>query len=104
MRESPIPVTVQILDKEYRIACKPEERESLLKTSHFLDQKMREIRDSGKVLGSDRIAVMAALNLAHELLQQKSVNATGQESVNQRIQAMQEKIDNALKETKQLEL
>ncbi len=104
MRESPIPVTVQILDKEYRIACQPEERESLLKTSHFLDLKMREIRDSGKVLGSDRIAVMAALNLAHELLQQKSVNETGQESVNKRIQSMQDKIDNALKGTKQLEL
>lgn len=104
MSQATIPVTVQILDKEYRIACQPEERESLLKTSHFLDMKMREIRDSGKVLGSDRIAVMAALNLAHELLQQKTENESGQESVSQRIQAIQDKIDGALKETKQLEL
>jgi cell division protein ZapA len=102
--EGAIPVTVQILDKEYRIACQSDEREDLLKTSHFLDQKMREIRDSGKVLGSDRIAVMAALNLAHELLQQKSEKETGQESVTQKIQAIQDKIESTLEKTKQLEL
>ncbi len=91
-----IPVSVLILDKEYRIACGEKERESLLQTSQFLDQKMREIRDSGKVIGTDRIAVMAALNMAHELLLQKSESASGSENISQRIHSIQQKIDAAL--------
>jgi cell division protein ZapA len=91
-----IPVSVLILDKEYRIACGEEERESLLQTSQFLDRKMRDIRDSGKVIGTDRIAVMAALNLAHELLTQKSISASGDQNLSQRLQLIQQKIDAAL--------
>ena len=61
-------VTVQILDKEYSIICPPEERNNLVSAAHYLDSKMREIRSSGKVIGADRIAVMAALNITHDLL------------------------------------
>lgn len=96
MNKNDIPVSVIILDKEYRIACAEDERETLLQTSQFLDRKMREIRDSGKVIGTDRIAVMAALNLAHELLLQQSQSASGNEQLNQRLQSIQQKIDNAL--------
>ncbi|WP_435103890.1 cell division protein ZapA [Arhodomonas sp. AD133] len=62
------PVKVRILDREYLVACAPEERDSLLEAAAYLDRHMREIRDSGKIVGSERIAVMAALNIASDLL------------------------------------
>lgn len=104
MSEDTVPVSVMILDKEYRIACKSEERETLLETSRFLDNKMREIRTSGKVIGTDRIAVMAALNLAHELLQQKTEKEYGSAAVSRRILAIREKVESALQQNGQLEL
>ena len=61
-------VTVHILDKEYSIMCPQEERTNLVSAARYLDGKMREIRSGGKVIGSDRIAVMAGLNITHELL------------------------------------
>lgn len=61
-------VTVHILDKEYCITCPDDERDNLESAARYLDGKMREIRSSGKVIGSDRIAVMAGLNITHELL------------------------------------
>ena len=61
-------VNVKILEKEYQISCPAEERKSLIDSAEFLNNKMREIRDSGKVVGLDRIAVMAALNLANDLI------------------------------------
>lgn len=64
-------ITVTILDRDYQIACTHEEKESLLAAARYLDQKMREIRDRGNVIGIDRIAVMAALNIAHDFLQLK---------------------------------
>ena len=66
------PVAVNILGKEYRIACEPGTEDELLSAARFLDTRMREVRGSGKVIGTDRIAVMVALNLAHELLNEKS--------------------------------
>ena len=70
-------VTVRILDRDYHVACPPEERESLLKAADYLSREMAEVRDSGRVVGIDRIAVMVALNLAHQFLQAES----GRESV-----------------------
>ena len=73
-------VTVQILDKEYSIICPQEERSNLVSAARYLDGKMREIRSSGKVVGADRIAVMAALNITHDLLHRQErpdVQATG---------------------------
>lgn len=61
-------VTVHILDKEYSIMCPQEERANLVSAARYLDGKMRDIRSSGKVIGADRIAVMAALNITHDLL------------------------------------
>ena len=61
-------VTVHILDKEYCIACPQDERANLESAARYLDGKMREIRTSGKVIGADRVAVMAALNITHDLL------------------------------------
>ncbi|MGH1487108.1 MAG: cell division protein ZapA [Cellvibrionaceae bacterium] len=62
-------VVVHILGKDYQVACPPEERDALLRAASELDRRMRDIRQSGNVIGVERIAVMAALNLSNELLQ-----------------------------------
>ena len=68
-------VSVRIMEKEYVVACPYEERSALLDSAEFLNSRMREIRDSGKVVGHDRIAVMVALNLANELMRLKNRDA-----------------------------
>ena len=94
--EDSIPVTVRILDKEYRIGCKDGEQEGLLLSAQYVDQQMREIRRSGRVLGADRIAVMVALNIAHELLQDRRVSDRSEEAIGERIRNLQKKIESAL--------
>jgi cell division protein ZapA len=61
-------INVTIMGRAFRVACPDDEREELLQSVSYLDKKMREIRDSGKVIGSERVAIMAALNITHELL------------------------------------
>lgn len=97
-------VNVRILEKEYFIACPTEERSDLLDSAEFLNNKMREIRDSGKVVGLDRIAVIAALNLANELLLLRNKDRRSEEEFGGRIRAMRERIDGALTRGQQLEL
>ena len=97
-------ITIHILDKEYMIACSEEERHDLQRSADYLDTKMREIRDSGKIVGSDRIAVMAALNISHELLNQDGGTVSPDASVAPRIRSIQEKIDDALYRSRQLEI
>ncbi|MCU7959993.1 MAG: cell division protein ZapA [gamma proteobacterium symbiont of Bathyaustriella thionipta] len=90
------PVKITILGKEYRIACPETERQSLMESSQLLDDEMRKIRSAGKVIGTDRIAVMAALNLAHDLLQQRCDKQNTRQSLQTRIQRLQDRIDMAL--------
>ncbi|MEJ2509213.1 MAG: cell division protein ZapA [Gammaproteobacteria bacterium] len=97
-------VSIHILDKEYLVACPEDERQDLLASADYLDKKMREIRDSGKVVGQDRLAVMAALNIAHELLSRDTGNAQNNRELNLRLQGLQEKIEDALLKNRQLEL
>jgi cell division protein ZapA len=99
-----LPVTVNILDKEYRISCLPEERESLLQAAAYLDGQMREIRQSGRVIGTERVAVMAALNITNDLLIIQQRKEDGTQSISHRIKNLQEKIEIALNSTNQLEL
>ena len=90
-------VTVQILDKEYSIICPPEERSNLVSAARYLDGKMREIRSSGKVIGADRIAVMAALNITHDLLHNQDrpdMQATG--TTREQVRDLLERVDQAL--------
>jgi cell division protein ZapA len=103
MKEETVPVTVKILEKDYRIACASNHKESLEDSAALLNDKMLEIRSSGKVIGSDRIAVMAALNLAHDLLQQQQQTATDCPLKNH-LRQLREKIDGAVNESKQMEL
>ena len=97
-------VVVTILDKEYRVACTPPEEEALLASARFLDQRMREIRGSGKVIGADRVAVMAALNMAHELLNQRQNQDEAADSVGKRLRGLKDKVEIALNDSTQLEL
>ena len=103
MSNDPMTVTVQILDKEFRIACPEEEHESLMASAHLLNMKMKEMRDN-RVVGQDRIAIMAALNIAHELLQTQNKSEKYVSSMSNRIQNLQSRIENALTKSKQLEL
>ena len=98
------PMRVHILDKEYLVACPDDERDALFASAEFLTEKMKEIRDNGKIVGADRIAVMAALNMAHDLLQNKTVKNDYQHDISKRIRALQDKIDVALNNGNQLEL
>jgi cell division protein ZapA len=97
-------VTVTILDKEYLVVCPEEEHHDLIRSADYLDRKMREIRDAGKIIGSDRIAVMAALNISHELLTQNSESGKIDGSVGQRIKGLEAKIEDALYRSRQLEI
>ena len=106
MDDRSLTLDVSILGREYRVACKESEREELLLAVQFLDRRMREIRDGGKVVGSERIAVMAALNIAHELLRAKSgapaTSGFDSAAVQRRISAMQTAIDRAMAEQDKL--
>ena len=97
-------VTIRILEKEYHVACPAAEQADLLASADMLNRKMREIRDSGKVVGLDRVAVMAALNLANDLLKTKGEDEELKNIVGLRIKAMCERLDSALGPAKQLNL
>lgn len=96
MSEDQKPVTVKILDKEYTVACNDEERESLYNSVEFLNEKMKEVRNNGKVVGSERIVVMAALNIVHEYLEYRDNNQGVTDDVQDVIKRVQDKISNAL--------
>jgi cell division protein ZapA len=97
-------VSVRIMEKEYVVACPYEERSALLDAAEFLNARMREIRDTGKVVGLDRILVMAALNLAHEFLKGKDRESRLDNGVGQRVRALRERVENSLGKSQQLEL
>ena len=97
-------VSVRIMEKEFVVACPYEERSALLDAAEFLNARMREIRDTGKVVGLDRILVMAALNLAHEFLKGKDRESRLDNGVGQRVRALRERVEGALGKSQQLEL
>jgi len=97
-------VNVKILEKEYQISCPAEERKALIDSAELLNSKMREIRDSGKVVGLDRIAVMAALNLANDLISTANVSSHLETKIKPKVVQMRERIESALQSGKQLEL
>ncbi|MDP1774603.1 MAG: cell division protein ZapA [Methylobacter sp.] len=96
MNKKPQPVSLTILGKEYKIACAPDEQNDLIQSARQLDAQMRQMRDSGKVAGAEKIAVMAALNLAHELQLMKSQNAALTQTLNESLTKMTHKIENVL--------
>ena len=104
MTDLPTQVNIKILEKEYQIACPSSERAALLDSAELLNRKMREIRDTGRVIGLDRIAVMAALNMANELLRSRTRGEHLEGDAKLRLQAMRERVEGALQSSRQLEL
>jgi cell division protein ZapA len=98
------PVSVQILDKEYLIACPPEEREDLQKAANLLAARMKEIRASGKVIGTERSLVMAALNMANDLAKLQARDERRGAELGTRVKQMRERVERALVQGQQLEL
>lgn len=85
-------ITVKILDKEYQFSCPKEEEEALIRSAQYLSKNMREIRDSGKVIGTDRIAVMAALNLTDQFLKLNTEDQQLNTKLLERIYSIEKKI------------
>jgi cell division protein ZapA len=104
MSDRNVRVSVRILEKEYQVACLPEERSELLDSAEFLNNKMREIRDGGNIVGLDRIAVVAALNLAHELLKLRNRGDAAQGDVGRKVRQMRERVETVLTKSQQLDL
>src|SRR2546421_10337602 len=96
MAEAANTVEVQLLGRTYRVACEENEREALMQAVAYLDGKMNEIRRAGKVMGAERIAVMAALNVAHELLSVRLGAGFDLGQAKQRISEIESRLDEAI--------
>ena len=96
-------VTIDILDKGYQVACEPEQEEELRQAARDLDDQMRAIRSTGKVIGLERVAIMAALNLSHQVLSLKSGDQLD-ESQEEAIKVVTSRIDEALFQLRQFEI
>jgi cell division protein ZapA len=99
-------VTVRILDKEYQVACPKDQQAALVTSARYLDRQMKAIRGTGKVVGGERIAVMAALNISYELLQSNQQDGAGQPAAldSEEVQQLNSKLDRALNDLRQLEI
>ena len=90
-------VNISIMGRDFSVACPPHEQEDLLEAARFLDKNMKEIQKSGKIIGAERCAVMAALNITNDLLKLQKATA-GQEKVQEKLAHLQSRIDEALQE------
>lgn len=104
MTDQQTQVSVRILDKEYQVACPANERTNLLDSAEVLNKKMREIRDSGRIVGLDRIAVMAALNMANDLIHANERDQLLEGGISNRLKIISDRVDNVLNGTQQLDL
>ena len=104
MNDSYAQVSVRILDKEYQVACPANERTDLLDSAEVLNAKMREIRDTGRIVGLDRIAVMAALNMANDLLHAQTRDKFLDGDVSNRLRVISDRVESALGGSQQLDL
>lgn len=88
-------INISIMGREFSVACPPQEQEDLMEASRYLDKNMKEIQKTGKIIGAERCAIMAALNITNDLLKlQKSTS--GQERVAEKLASLQERIDSVL--------
>ncbi len=87
------PVNVKILDREFTVGCEPDERDKLMAAAQLLDSRMREVRGSNRMAALDRVAVLTALNLAHELLQFKQQDNTHDQAIAHTLNEMNRKLD-----------
>ena len=97
-------VTVKILDKDYQVACPPEQERGLIEAARHLDKQMRGVRDSGKVIGLERIAVMVALNTAYQLLNKDAQAGETSQAALDDVKKLSDRIDDALQRFSQMEI
>ena len=104
MSNQPSAVEVKILDKEYQVNCPPSDQEALMKSARYLDESMRKIKDRGNIHGAEKIAVMAALNITHDMLRKNRLINETRHITAQHVKGLEEKIDIALAISRQLEI
>jgi len=104
MSEQSTAVQVKILDKEYQVNCPPSDQEALVKSARYLDENMRKIKGRGNIHGAEKIAVMAALNITHDMLRKNRLINETRQVTSDRLHDIEEKIDLALASSRQLEI
>jgi cell division protein ZapA len=97
MSSPPEPVSITILDRKYQFACAPEERKDLIAAAQHLDDIMKEIRETGRLMSLERITLQAALNLSDELLKMKRTSDLREEKIDSKIRMLADQLDDALK-------
>ncbi len=95
MTKGPEPISVMILDREYQVTCTADERQSLLQAASVLDQQMREIRSSGRLMALERIAVLAALNLTDEKLKAEKIDIE-RKQIDERVKKLANRLEEAM--------
>ncbi|HAT25697.1 MAG TPA: cell division protein ZapA [Gammaproteobacteria bacterium] len=104
MNEQSTAMQVKILDKEYQVNCPPADQEALIKSVQYLDENMRKIKGRGNIHGTEKIAVMAALNITHDMLRKNRMINDTRHSTAQQVKGLEDKIDMAIASSRQLEL
>ena len=94
-------INITIMGREFSVACPPEEQEDLMDAARYLDKNMKEIQKTGKIIGAERCAIMAALNITNDLLQLRRATV-GQERVQERLNSLQQRIDEVLQDAEGL--
>jgi len=97
MSHSPEPVSVTILDRKYQFACEPDQRNDLIEAARLLDECMTEIKDSGRLMSLERIALQAALNFSAELVTMRRTENIREEKIDSKIRMLADQLDDALK-------
>jgi cell division protein ZapA len=104
MAEEADTINISILGRDYQISCPPSEEEALRKSAKYLDKQMSKVKSRGSTLAYEKVAVMAALNICHELLQQSQEAENTDSSFVDKIQTLQEKVEVALQNSRQIEI
>lgn len=101
---TPGTVVVKILDKEYQVSCPPSEQDALLKSARYLDENMRKIKSRGNIHGLEKISVMAALNITHDMLGKSQLLNESRHETMQKLKFLEDKIDRSLQINRQIEI
>ncbi|MEZ7831534.1 MAG: cell division protein ZapA [Gammaproteobacteria bacterium] len=104
MSEESTSVQVKIMDKEYQVNCPPSDKEALIKSARYLDENMSKIKGRGNIHGVEKIAVMAALNITHDMLRKNRLINETRHATAQQVQGIETKIDSAIAHGRQLEI
>ncbi len=104
MSEQSTAVQVKILDKEYQVNCPPSDQEALVKSARYLDENMRKIKGRGNIHGVEKIAVMAALNITHDMLKKNRLINETRQATAQQVKNLEDKLDTAIATSRQMEI